>query len=85
MHSDVLIGLNSFVYKYLDCINRFYTIVEVEDFSEVWKLKECLVNFDVVGTINEWSSVLNKDSKILNDVENDGYCSNLILLRDENF
>lgn len=84
-HADVLVALNSFVFKYLSCIDKFYNIGAIEGFSEIWKMKKNNNDFEVIGTIESWQDVLSDDFELIDSEENDGYCSTLILSRDENF
>ena len=78
-YSDVCIALNSFVFKYLSCIDSFYAVSDVEGLSEIWKIKKLENGFEVLGTLEDW--------ECLDDVEYDNSTAlgSIILDRDENF
>lgn len=75
--TDVSIALNSFVFKYLDCIDRFYNVGNIEGVSEVWKVKSLKDNFEVLG-LADWDT-------IEEGFVGSGVGTSFILSRDENF
>lgn len=54
--TDVNIALNSFVFKYLNCIDDFYSVGDIEGVSEVWKLKNLKDGFEVLG-LADWDTI----------------------------
>lgn len=81
-YGDVAIALNAFVYKYLDCINRFYDTSEVEGLSEIWRLVGNREDFEGVG-LADWDNL--DDIKIDTDDTRDRVLGSILLTRDETF
>ncbi len=78
-YSDVCVALNSFVFKYLSCIDKFYSVGSVEGLSEVWKIRKIENGFEVVGTVENWECLDNVE------VDSSTSLSSMILDRCENF
>ena len=57
-HADVNIALNSFVVKYLSCIDKYYNTEFTEELNcEVWSLKTSNKEFEVVGVCEDWDNL----------------------------
>lgn len=80
-YADVCVALNSFVFKYLECIDMFYNIGELEGLSEVWKIKNIENGFEVVGAMENWECL--DDAGY--EVEGVSIFNSMILDRDKDF
>jgi len=82
--ADVAVALNAFVFKYLSCIDNFYTVSDVEGLSEVWKIKNLENGFEVLGSMESWECLDDSEFEI-DDSSSSNIFGSMVLDRDKDF